>query len=140
MLSPLPVGIFRAGWVRLIYAQLPCRRLMIQRPHKPPPSFFKRIDPRTIKPLDIPLIIESIKKTRRLAVVDTGWKTGGVAGEIIASVTEKGFRYLKQAPLRITLPDVPAPMAKTLEEEYYRPLSVQSIVATIETMVRKNKK
>jgi pyruvate dehydrogenase E1 component beta subunit len=98
------------------------------------------IDPRTVKPLDIPLILESVKKTKRLAVIDTGWKTGGIAGEIIASITEKGFQYLKQAPLRITLPDIPAPMARTLEEEYYRPLSVQSIVATIETMVRKNKK
>lgn len=98
------------------------------------------IDPRTIKPLDLPIILESVKKTHRLAVIDVGWKTGGVAAEIITAVTEKGFRFLKQAPLRITLPDVPAPMAKTLEEEYYRPLSVQSIVETIETTIRKYKK
>lgn len=95
------------------------------------------IDPRTVKPLDIPLIVESVKKTKRLLVVDTGWKTGGVAGEIIAAVTEKGFKYLKDAPVRITLPDVPAPMSRTLEEEYYRHLSVDTIVSTVEKMVRK---
>jgi pyruvate dehydrogenase E1 component beta subunit len=77
------------------------------------------IDPRTIKPLDVGLIRESVRKTGRLVVADPGWRTCGLSAEIIAGLAESNFGDLKAAPRRVTLPDVPAPASRTLEEAYY---------------------
>lgn len=78
------------------------------------------IDLRILNPLDITLIIESVKKTRRLLVIDGGWRTCGIAGEVIASVIEKlNPSELKVSPKRITLPDAPAPTSRALEKIYY---------------------
>jgi len=77
------------------------------------------IDLRTIKPLDKALILESVKKTGRLAVADGGWKSFGVAAEIAAIVFEEGFEFMKAPVVRIALPDVPAPASRTLEKAYY---------------------
>jgi len=52
-------------------------------------------------------------------VADGGWKTGGSGGEIVALVTEKALKYLKAPPVRIALPDTPAPASSVLEECYY---------------------
>jgi len=78
------------------------------------------IDLRTIKPVDEKMILESVKKTGRLLVVDSGWATGGVAGEIMARVSEKVFDNLKQAPRRVTLPDSPAPSSPALTKGFYK--------------------
>ena len=78
------------------------------------------IDPRSLKPFDEELIVESVSKTGRLVIADTGWTTCGVASEISARVTEKCFKYLKAAPWRVALPDLPAPMSGPLEDAYYR--------------------
>ncbi len=77
------------------------------------------IDLRTIKPLDEEIIIESLKKTGRLVIVDIGWKTCGVSAEIAAVVAEKAFRYLKAPVKRVALPDVPTPNSPVLEDAYY---------------------
>jgi pyruvate/2-oxoglutarate/acetoin dehydrogenase E1 component len=77
------------------------------------------IDLRSIKPLDEPLLFESIKKTGRLAIADGGWKTCGVAAEISARVSENIFEYLKAPIIRVTLPDAPAPASSVLENNYY---------------------
>ncbi|MFA5161610.1 MAG: pyruvate dehydrogenase complex E1 component subunit beta [Elusimicrobiales bacterium] len=77
------------------------------------------IDPRTIKPLDEAAILESVKKTGRLVIADTGVKTGGVSGEIAAVVAEKGFDLLRAPVARIGLPDAPAPASPALEKIYY---------------------
>ena len=77
------------------------------------------VDPRTLKPLDEELILNSIQKTGRLIIADTGWKTGGVAAAIGAMVAEKGFDYLR-APIRyVTCPDVPTPASYVLEAKFY---------------------
>jgi pyruvate dehydrogenase E1 component beta subunit len=73
----------------------------------------------TIKPLDEEIILESVKKTGRLLVVDTSWQTAGVCGEIGCLVAEKAFSYLKAPVRRIGLPDVPTPAGYTLEMAYY---------------------
>jgi pyruvate dehydrogenase E1 component beta subunit len=75
------------------------------------------IDPRTLNPLDIDLILNSVCKTGRLLVTDTGWKTGGVAAEIIASVAEQGLQLYSYK--RLTAPDLPTPAGYTLEKAYY---------------------
>jgi pyruvate dehydrogenase E1 component beta subunit len=77
------------------------------------------IDLRTVKPLDRELIFASVKKTGRLMVVDGGWKTCGLAGEIAALVCESIFEYVQAPVTRITLPDCPAPASTSLEKAYY---------------------
>jgi len=77
------------------------------------------IDLRSVKPLDEEMIIESVKKTGRLLVVDSTWKTCGLAAEISAIVVNKAFKYLKAPIIRITLPDTSAPASCSLEEVYY---------------------
>jgi len=77
------------------------------------------IDLRTIKPLDKELLISSVRKTGRLVVADGGWRSFGIAAEIEAVVFEEAFSYMKSSPVRVTLPDVPAPASSTLEAAYY---------------------
>jgi pyruvate/2-oxoglutarate/acetoin dehydrogenase E1 component len=78
------------------------------------------IDLRVLNPLDPKPIIDSVAKTKRLCAIDGGWATCGIAGEIIASVCEEISPYtLVDKPLRITLPNAPAPTSKTLEQDYY---------------------
>jgi pyruvate/2-oxoglutarate/acetoin dehydrogenase E1 component len=77
------------------------------------------IDLRTIKPLDTAIIEESLKKTGRLLVVDTGWAMGGVCAEIGCLAAERWFDYLKAPVRRIGLPDIPTPAGFTLEQFFY---------------------
>jgi pyruvate dehydrogenase E1 component beta subunit len=91
------------------------------------------IDPRTIKPLDTDLIVESVKKTGRLVVADVGWLTCGVAAEIAALVSERAFHELKSPIQRIALPDCPAPASQSLERSYYNGSS--QVVAAVRRAV-----
>jgi len=77
------------------------------------------IDIRSLKPLDNNLILQSVSKTGRLIVADTGWKTVGFGAEIVASVTEKCFKSLKSPPVRVSLPDYPVPTTAALANAYY---------------------
>lgn len=81
--------------------------------------FPEIVDIRTIKPLDIDPIIKSVKKTGRLIVIDSGWKTGGIAGEVIAQISERAFDNLTCPPQRISLPDIPTPTSHALTKYYY---------------------
>lgn len=76
------------------------------------------IDPRTVKPLDLPLIIESIKKTNRCVVVDEAHPFAGFAAEVGFLIQREAFDYLDAPVLRVTLPDVNAPFAKTLFDKW----------------------
>lgn len=73
------------------------------------------INLRTIRPLDRPTIIESIKKTGRLITVEEGWPQSGVGAEIIALAVEECFDYLDAPPERVAHADVPLPYASGLE-------------------------
>jgi pyruvate dehydrogenase E1 component beta subunit len=88
------------------------------------------IDPRTLKPLDLPTILHSIAKTGRLVVVNEGPRTGGYAADIVARVTDHAFTSLKAAPQRVTATDTPIPYAATLER------TVLPSVDAIETAAR----
>ena len=77
------------------------------------------IDLRTVKPIDEAIIEESLGKTGRLVVVDTGWAMGGVCAEIGCLAAEKWFHLLQAPVRRIALPDVPSPAGYTLEQFYY---------------------
>ena len=72
------------------------------------------IDPRTIKPLDIELIVESVKKTNRCVIVDESHPFGGLASEVGFLIQREAFDYLDAPVRRVTLPDVSAPFSKPL--------------------------
>jgi pyruvate dehydrogenase E1 component beta subunit len=79
------------------------------------------VDLRTVKPLDVPLILASAGKTGRAVIVDSGWKTCGLAAEVAAVIAENGFGP-GRAPVsirRVALPDLPAPARRTLEVSYF---------------------
>jgi pyruvate dehydrogenase E1 component beta subunit len=77
------------------------------------------IDPRSIRPLDTEIILNSIAKTRHLVVADTSWATYGFAAEVAAVAAEQGFADLRAPVRRVTLPDSPAPVTKSLEDIYH---------------------
>jgi len=78
------------------------------------------IDVRVLNPLHAEEIIESVKKTKSLLVVDSGWISGGYSAEIIAKVVEQlPADCLRHAPVRVALPDAPAPTSRVLEKTYY---------------------
>ena len=74
------------------------------------------LDLRTIRPLDVDLIISSLKKTNRVLIVEEGWSFAGVASEIAAVINEKAFDYLDCPVMRINAVDVPLPYAANLEK------------------------
>jgi acetoin:2,6-dichlorophenolindophenol oxidoreductase subunit beta len=77
------------------------------------------IDPRCTSPLDIKLILQSVRKTKHLLVTDTSWASYGVSAEISARVYEEAFGFLEAPITRIALPDVNTPCASNLEKEFY---------------------
>ncbi|MGT2959566.1 alpha-ketoacid dehydrogenase subunit beta [Streptococcus caballi] len=75
------------------------------------------VDPRTLIPLDKDLIIESVKKTGKLMLVNDAYKTGGFIGEVATIVTEsEAFDYLDHPIVRLASEDVPVPYSRVLEQ------------------------
>ena len=74
------------------------------------------IDPRTLVPLDKKTILESVKKTGRLVVVDEDYERCGFAAEVAAIVASEAFDYLDAPIRRIATPNVPIPYSKVLEK------------------------
>lgn len=75
------------------------------------------VDPRTLVPLDKELIINSVKKTGKVMLVNDAYKTGGFIGEIAAMITEsEAFDYLDHPIVRLASEDVPVPYARVLEQ------------------------
>lgn len=78
------------------------------------------IDLRVLNPFLPDVVVESVRKTGRLLVVDGGTRNAGFAGEVITSVVERlAPSDLHQSPVRVTLPDAPAPTSRVLEKIYY---------------------
>jgi len=73
------------------------------------------IDLRTLRPLDIATVIESVKKTNRLVTVEEGWGQSGVGAEVCARVTNEAFDYLDAPPTRVHQVDAPLAYAANLE-------------------------
>ena len=90
------------------------------------------IDLRTIRPMDIATIVESVKKTGRVVTVEEGWRQSGVGAEIAASVTEHAFDWLDAPVTRVTGKDVPMPYAANLEKLALP--SVAEVVAAAKTV------
>ena len=76
------------------------------------------IDPRTIVPLDRDVILESVRKTGRLIIVDDAPKMCGFAAEVAALASESAFESLKAPIVRLTLPDVPVPRSTVAQTPF----------------------
>jgi pyruvate dehydrogenase E1 component beta subunit len=74
------------------------------------------VDLRVLRPLDDATIMASVRRTRRALVVDEGWRTGSLAGEIMARIVEQAFYDLDAPVARVCSEEVPIPYAKHLEE------------------------
>lgn len=91
------------------------------------------IDPRTIKPMDWDLIINSVRKTNRLVVVEEGWPFAGVGAQIAFEVQHRAFDDLDAPVERVTQEDVPLPYASNLERASLP--SVDKIVKAVHTVL-----
>jgi len=74
------------------------------------------LDLRTLVPLDREAIINTVKKTRRVLVVDEDYLSYGISGEVAATVVEHAFDYLEAPVKRLAVPDVPIPYSRPLEQ------------------------
>jgi len=74
------------------------------------------IDLRTIRPLDVDTIVESVQKTSRCVSVEEGWPVAGMGSEICAIIMEQAFDYLDAPVVRVAGKDVPLPYAANLEK------------------------
>jgi pyruvate/2-oxoglutarate/acetoin dehydrogenase E1 component len=91
------------------------------------------IDPRTLRPLDLDTILESVRKTNRAVVVEEGWPHGGVGANLAALIQEQAFDYLDAPVQRVTGADVPMPYAKRLEQAAI-PHAEHVVSATLATL------
>jgi pyruvate dehydrogenase E1 component beta subunit len=87
------------------------------------------IDPRTIKPLDIGTIINSLKKTNRLVIAEESHSFASVAAEITYQVMDGAFDYLDAPIKRLSTAETPMPYAKNLEE-----LALPSVAKIVEAV------
>jgi len=94
------------------------------------------LDMRSVKPFDKDLLLESVEKTGRLIVADVGWQSFGFAAELSAFVSEAAFGFLKSPVVRVALPDLPTPAARTLEEAYFP--KVDNIVTAVHKVMGKS--
>jgi pyruvate dehydrogenase E1 component beta subunit len=85
------------------------------------------IDLRTLKPMDIGAVVESVKKTGRVVTVEEGWRQSGIGAEIAAQVVEHAFDWLDAPVLRVAAKDVPMPYAANLEK-----LALPSVAEVVE--------
>jgi pyruvate/2-oxoglutarate/acetoin dehydrogenase E1 component len=92
------------------------------------------IDPRTLRPLDLDTILESVRKTNRAVVVEEGWPHGGVGANLAALIQEQAFDYLDAPVQRVTGADVPMPYSKRLEQAAipHAEHVVSAVMATLE--------
>jgi len=96
------------------------------------------INLRSIRPLDVSTIVQSVRKTSRCVTVEEGWVQSGVGAEIIALLNEHAFDYLDAPVERIAGTDVPMPYTKVLEDPAM--IHVQNIVNALQRTVQRNKK
>ena len=91
------------------------------------------IDLRTVRPIDYPCVVESVKKTNRLVIVEESWPLAAIATEVAFKVQKDAFDYLDAPVIRVMGGDVPLPYAPTLIEAFL-PNPERVIKAVKETM------
>ena len=90
------------------------------------------IDPRTLRPLDLDTILESVRKTNRCVIVEEGWPHGGVGANLAALIQEQAFDDLDAPVGRVTGADLPMPYSKPLEQIAFphEPQVIEAVIAT----------
>jgi len=91
------------------------------------------LDLRSLVPLDRDAIVNSVKKTKRLLVVDEDYQSFGMSGEVITTAVQGAFDYLDAPPARLALPDVPIPYSRPMEQ-FVLP-GVESISAAVRSAI-----
>lgn len=92
------------------------------------------LDLRTLRPLDDAAVLATVAKTHRAVVVDEGWRSGGIAAEISARITESAFYDLDAPVARVCSAEVPVPYARHLEQAALP--SAERVVAAAREVVR----
>ena len=93
------------------------------------------LDLRTLRPLDVDAILESVRKTNRAVYLEEGWSYLGVGAQIVATIQEEAFDHLDAPILRVTQADIPMPYAKNLEQ-LAKPSTARVIAACEKVMYR----
>jgi pyruvate dehydrogenase E1 component beta subunit len=91
------------------------------------------VDPRTLRPLDTDLLVQSVKKTGRCVIVEVGWPVAGFGAEIAYQVQKHCMDALDAPIERVTSDDVPMPYAKNLEDEVQP--QVKDVVAAVKRVL-----
>ena len=91
------------------------------------------IDPRSLRPLDLDTILESVQKTNRAVIVEEGWPHGGVGANLSTLITEQAFDHIDAPIQRVTGADVPMPYSKRLEQAAM-PHAASVVEAALATM------
>jgi pyruvate dehydrogenase E1 component beta subunit len=94
------------------------------------------IDIRTVRPMDYEAIINSVKKTNRLVILEEAWPFGNVATEIIYHVQDKAFDYLDAPIVKLNTADTPAPYSPVLLAEWLP--NAQDVVKAVNKVLYKN--
>ncbi len=94
------------------------------------------IDLRTIRPMDHNTILESVKKTNRLVILEEAWPFGSISSEITYIVQERAFDYLDAPIQRITTADVPAPYSPVLLKEWLP--NAEDVIKAVKKVAYKN--
>ncbi|MCH8558316.1 MAG: pyruvate dehydrogenase complex E1 component subunit beta [Balneolia bacterium] len=94
------------------------------------------IDPRSMKPFDFKMVIESIKKTNRCVIVDESHPFAGMASEIGFIIQRDAFDYLDAPVQRVTIPDAPAPFAKNLFDLWLP--DAKQVIDAVKTVTYRN--
>ena len=91
------------------------------------------VDLRTLKPWDRATVLASVAKTGRAVVCDPGWRTAGASADLAAEISARAFFELRAPVERVTLPDAPAPSARSEESAYY-PDAARVTAAALRTL------
>ena len=118
-----------AAYGRMVYTSLEAAERLAERGVE-----AEVIDLRTLQPLDTDTIVQSVKKTNRVVIVEENWRTGGFSAEIASTVQEAAFDYLDGPVGRVNGHDVPAPYNATLEDLQIP--DADRIIAEIEKLYR----
>ncbi|MFC1660495.1 pyruvate dehydrogenase complex E1 component subunit beta [Gemmatimonadota bacterium] len=94
------------------------------------------LDLRSLRPLDVEAILDSVRKTNRAVCLEEGWPYAGIGAQIVTLIQEEAFDHLDAPVLRVTQADVPMPYAKNLEQ-LAKP-SVQRVVDACDRVLYRN--
>ncbi len=94
------------------------------------------VDPISLVPLDEETILQSVKKTGKVLILDTSWTTCGSSAEIAAIISEKAFAFLKKPIKRLGSQPVPCPVSRLLENVFYP--NARSIVNAVYQLINQS--